>query len=127
MGDGLQLSIELFIIIFSIWFLTFYCNPRTKMAVVGKILMEGIGATGALYGQYIEKYLHNPVEEIEYISEMDIDHQEEKSSFDYDVGNIRNVFYMQFLYLLLIPFKGLSEIWSIVKDIFGRDFSRKFK
>jgi len=97
------------------------------MAVVGKILMEGIGATGALYGQYIEKYLHNPVEEIEYISEMDIDHQEEKSSFDYDVGNIRNVFYMQFLYLLLIPFKGLSEIWSIVKDIFGRDFSRKFK
>ena len=27
------------------------------MAVVGKILMEGVGAAGGLYGEYIEKVI----------------------------------------------------------------------
>ena len=42
----------------SLWYLNFYCNPRIQSAVVGKILMDGFGAAGALYGTYIEKYMH---------------------------------------------------------------------
>ena len=41
------------------WYLTFYCNPRLKEAVVNKILMDGFHATAVLYGKYVEKYLHS--------------------------------------------------------------------
>ena len=43
----------------SVWYLTFYCNPRLKEAVVNKILMDGFHATAVLYGKYVEKYLHS--------------------------------------------------------------------
>ena len=50
----------------SVWYLTFYCNPRLKEAVVNKILMDGFQATAVLYGKYVEKYLYS-----EEVSEVD--------------------------------------------------------
>ena len=43
----------------SVWYLTFYCNPRLQLAVVNKILMQGLNATAVSYGEYIENYLLN--------------------------------------------------------------------
>ena len=63
----------------SVWYLSFYCNPRLKEIVVCKvssityrrrwrgcahaqILLEGLNATALLYGQYAEMYLHTETE-----------------------------------------------------------------
>ena len=55
------------------WYLTFYCNPRLKEAVVNKILMDGFHATAVLYGKYVEKYLHSEeVSEAEEIAPQEI-------------------------------------------------------
>ena len=35
--------------LFSVWYLSCYCNPRLQEIVVVKILMEGIAATAGLY------------------------------------------------------------------------------
>lgn len=44
--------------VFSVWYLSFYCDPRIQQIVVCKILMEGINATAVLYGGYAERYIH---------------------------------------------------------------------
>ena len=43
----------------SVWYLTFYCNPRLKLAVFNKILMQELNATAVSYRKYIERYLHS--------------------------------------------------------------------
>ena len=42
---------------FSVWYLSFYCDPRIQLAVISKILMEGLLASARLYGEYMESYL----------------------------------------------------------------------
>ena len=44
---------------FSIWYLSFYPNPRLTEVVVSKIMMEGIHATITIYGTFAEKYLYS--------------------------------------------------------------------
>ena len=44
------------------WYLSFYCNPRLQLAVVSKILLEGLHASASLYGQFIEEYVYREVE-----------------------------------------------------------------
>ena len=46
----------------SVWYLSFYCNPRLQLAVVSKILLEGLHASASLYGQFIEEYVYSEVE-----------------------------------------------------------------
>ena len=46
----------------SVWYLSFYCNPRLQLAVVSKILLEGLHASASLYGQFIEEYVYREVE-----------------------------------------------------------------
>ena len=41
------------------WYLSFYCNPRIQLAVVSKILMEGLLASATLYGEFMEKYVYS--------------------------------------------------------------------
>ena len=44
----------------SVWYLTFYCDPRLQEIVVVKILMEGISTTAGLYsGLFIRLGLDN--------------------------------------------------------------------
>ena len=47
---------------FSIWYLSFYPNPRLTEVVVSKIMMEGIHATITIYGTFAEKYLYSEEE-----------------------------------------------------------------
>ena len=44
------------------WYLSFYCNPRIQLAVVSKILMEGLRASATLYGEFMEQYVYCEVE-----------------------------------------------------------------
>ena len=44
------------------WYLSFYCNPRIQLAVVSKILMEGLRASATLYGEFMEQYVYCELE-----------------------------------------------------------------
>ena len=110
----------------SVIYLSFYCNPRVQLAVVAKILMEGLHSSANLYGEYIEKYLH--VE-----TEMDEDkivdgNDETQKTCSYDVSSIISVLMYQVCYIIICPFLGLREMgiamWnSLVRDFGGRNNS----
>ena len=108
----------------SVIYLSFYCNPRVQLAVVAKILMEGLHSSAKLYGEYIEKYLHfeNELEDntIEYGNDESV-----KTCF-YDVSSIISVLMYQVCYIIICPFVGLKEMgiamWhSLVRDFGGRN------
>ena len=54
---------------FSIWYLSFYPNPRLTEVVVSKIMMEGIHATLTIYDTFAEKYIfyEEEIEEVCFI------------------------------------------------------------
>ena len=97
----------------SVWYLTFYCNPRLQLAVVNKILMQGLNATAVSYGEYIESYLHSEhIYEGEEIPDLNLLNSKEKPSFRvYNVSNKLNVFIYQFLYFSTST-ETISEIIS---------------
>ena len=49
----------------TVWWLTFYCDPDRKMAVVSKLLIGCIRTCGSKYGIYVEKYLYSEKEIVE--------------------------------------------------------------
>ena len=66
----------------SVWYLTFYCNPRLQLAVVNKILMQGLNATAVSYKEYIENYLHSEhIYEGEETPDLNLLNSKEKPSF----------------------------------------------
>ena len=95
------------------------------MAVVGKILMDGLGAAGNLYGQFIEKYMHT--EELVEVPPPDDYEEEEKSLLYYDVSNPLKCFILQIAYFFLIPFFGLKELYLINKEVYKRDVLQEIK
>ena len=108
----------------SVIYLSFYCNPRVQLAVVAKILMEGLHSSANLYGEYIEKYLH--VEnELEDDTIVDGNDEMVKTCY-YDVSSIISVLMYQVCYIIICPFVGLKEMgiamWhSLVRDFGGRN------
>lgn len=110
----------------SVWYLKFYCNPRLQLAVVNKILLQGLDATAVTYGNYIENYLHSEdIYEGKETPDVNLINSKEKSSFrDYDVSNKLNVFLYQILYFLLTPILAFSEIFVAIKNSLTRDFSK---
>ena len=110
----------------SVWYLTFYCNPRLKLAVFNKILMQGLNATAVSYGKYIEKYLHSEdIYEGEETPDLNLLNSIEKPSFGvYNVSNELNVFLYQTLYILLTPIIASKEIFLAIKNSLMRDFSK---
>ena len=108
----------------SVWYLTFYCNPRLQLAVVNKILMQGLNITAVSYGEYVESYLYSEhVYEGQVAPDLDLSKSKEKPSFRvYNVSNILNVFLYQILYILLTPIIAFREIFDAVKNSLMRDF-----
>ena len=90
----------------SVWYLSFYCNPRIQLAVVSKILMEGLLASATLYGEFMEKYVYSesPVE-----NKINYKHAE-KGFFVYDAGSIISVWGWQLTYSLMVPFIMFVEV-----------------
>ena len=40
------------------WYMSFYCSPRTKNAVIGKLLVNYISIAISRYEDYAEKYIY---------------------------------------------------------------------
>ena len=110
----------------SVWYLTFYCNPRLQLAVINKIFLQGLNATAVSYGEYIENYLHSEdIYEGEKTPDLNLVNFKEKPSFrDYDVSNKLNVFFYQILYILLTPILAFRETFLAIKNSLIRDFSK---
>ena len=99
------------------------------MAVISKILMEGIGASGKLFGEYVEKYVHTEIEvDPSTLEENDDDvkKQDDDTCFTYNVTNLSKVIFLQAINFLAVPIKGIMEVFHANRDIFNRDYKRKF-
>ena len=100
------------------------------MAVVSKILMEGIGASGKLFGEYVEKYVHTEIEvdpsTLEDNDDDDVKKQDDDKCFSYNVTNLSKVIFLQAINFLAVPIKGIMEVFHANRDIFNRDYKRKF-
>ena len=110
----------------SVLYLGFYCNPRVQLAVVSKILLEGLHASAQLYGEYVEEYIHD--ESMPLTGDdariVDGDDKTTNSCLTYDVSSRWNVAMLHVIYVIIIPFVGLKEIgialWhSLIRDIGG--------
>ena len=99
------------------------------MAVISKILMEGIGASGKLFGEYVEKYVHTEIEVDPSTLEDnddDVKKQVDDTCFTYNVTNLSKVIFLQAINFLAVPIKGIMEVFHANRDIFNRDYKRKF-
>jgi len=102
----------------SVWYLTFYCNPRLKEAVVNKILMDGFHATAVLYGKYVEKYLHSE----EMLEGEEVTPQEiNRKVGGYNVSSVFSVIMYHILYILICPILALKEFGNVLKNSINRD------
>ena len=108
----------------SVWYMSFYCNPRIQLAVVNKVVMQGLNACAISYGSYVENYLYSEqVYTGEVSPELDLVNSKKKPSLKfYDVSNKLNVFLYQLLYILLAPLIALREIFVALKASVERDF-----
>ena len=97
---------------FSVWYLSFYCDPRIQLAVISKMLMEGLLASARLYGEYMESYLWTEEEVQGRFSKSDFS---VPGFFMYDVSNVISVWGWQLTYTALVPFVMIVEIVSAVK------------
>ena len=109
----------------SIWYLTFYCNPVIKLAVVNKIFIKGLSESAALYAASTEKYLHT-----EELYEGDLEDLKNKEIVEikggrgYDVTSIKNVCLSHLIHFLSMPFTAAKEIYipiktSVIRDLGG--------
>ena len=99
------------------------------MAVISKILMEGIGASGKLFGEYVEKYVHTEIEVDPSTLEDnddDVKKQVDDTCFTYNVTNLSKVIFLQAINFLAVPIKGIMEVFHANRDIFNRDYNREF-
>ena len=105
----------------SVLYLSFYCNPRVQLAVVAKILMEGLHSSAKLYGEYVEKYLHVENELDDEVIVLGID--KTLSTRSYDVSSIFSVMMYQVCYIIICPLVGLKEMGNAMwRSIIIRDF-----
>ena len=106
----------------SIWYLTFYCNPAIKLAVVNKIFIKGLSESAALYAASTEKYLHTeePYEgDFEAWTKKEI--VEVKGGGGYDVTSLSNVCMSHLIHFLSMPFTAIREIYVPIKTSLIRD------
>ena len=109
----------------SLWYLTFYCNPAIQLAVANKIFISGLTQSAALYGAFIEKYLHT--EEIyqgDPKQEAWTDLELEGRGWSYDVSSPVNVVISQIVHLLCLPVSAMKEIYIPLKHSLVRDWGK---
>ena len=94
-----------------------------QLAVLAKILLEGIEASAHLYGKYVETYLYNE-EEITCIGDQEIVKISETKNRGYDVTNFFKVLFFNIFYIIICPFKALQELYGAAIETFIRDFQR---
>ena len=106
----------------SIWYLTFYCNPAIKLAVINKIIIKGLKESAALYAASTEKYLH--IEE-PYKGDFEAWKKKElveiKGGRGYDVTSMTNVCMSHLIHFLSMPYTAVREIFLPIKTSLIRD------
>ena len=85
-----------------IWYLSFYCSPSTKFAVISKILVLAFDNSSHCWKDYIERYIHKE-EKIEDINEFEI---YDLQFYEYDNSNLFNMAIYQIGYIIIAPFIG---------------------
>ena len=103
----------------SLWYLNFYSDPSMKVAVLLKLTVEGLNLLGKFYREYEEKFIYS-----EECSDKTI---ASCRCSNYDVSNLINVVFNQFLYLIFCPFIGLKDVITAQKNSFVRDFDKSAK
>ena len=92
-----------------IWYLSFYCSPNTKFAVISKILVLAFDNTVAKWNDYIEKYIHTEEKIENSTMEFEIQSNPIQSNpiqYEYDNSNLFKVAIYQIGYIIIAPMIG---------------------
>ena len=108
----------------SVWYMTFYCNPNIKYAVLNKIVLQGLNACAVSYGDYVESYLYSEqVYEGEASPQIDlVNPDKDHGKSFYNVSSPLSVLLYQLLYILMVPLIAFREIFIALKASMTRDF-----
>ena len=90
-----------------LWYLSFYCNERTKYAVIGKIINLGVMNSAREWVGLVEYYIYDEREEIEMDSAWSEGHT--VTGKGYDVANPLKVMSYQIGYIVACPIIGNCE------------------
>ena len=85
----------------SIFYLSFYCNNRTRFLVSAKILFLGIEKNLHHWAKYIEQYIYKEEPATDLNS-----NRERIETFNYDSSKFWNVCFHQIGFIFLSPFLG---------------------
>ena len=85
-----------------IWYLSFYCSPATKFAVISKILVLAFDNTAANWNAYIEKYIHTE----EKIENSTMEFEIQPIFYEYDNSNLFKMAIYQIGYIVIAPMIG---------------------
>ena len=88
-----------------LFYLSFYCNQKTKYVVVGKLFFLALDKSFYHWADFIEKYIHLE-EEIDKNSETVNDKIQEDFLPNYNSSNFGIVLGYQIVFVLLTPVKG---------------------
>ena len=110
-----------------VWYLSVYCSPRTKNAVVGKLLLNCVSMAIKRYSEYAENYIYVENYKVELNEEYKQEDTTEISyskrcGFIYDTSNLVTVSVHHILYTIVCPFVGMWETFKAMKNAFIRDF-----
>ena len=87
-----------------LWYLSFYCNERTKYAVIGKIINLAVMNSALEWVDFAEYYIYDEKEEIEMDSSWSADSTDNVKG--YDVTKPWKVMLYQMAYILASPLLG---------------------
>ena len=110
-----------------LWYLSFYCSPRTRNAVIGKVFLNSFSMFIHRYADYAEKYVYEEGNEIEKTEgnmngTTEIKHSTRCGLPAYNISKFTNVCAHHIVYLLACPFVGIWECFNALKSAFIRDF-----
>mgnify|MGYP007048351905 CR=1 FL=1 len=110
-----------------LWYLSFYCSPRTKNAVIGKLLVNYISIAISRYEDYADKYIYVEfdITETERSELQDIEIKYlKRCGLTYDVSKVINVSAHQIFSIFACPFVGLWESFKAINYAFIRDLNK---
>ena len=106
------------------WYMSFYCSPRTKNAVIGKLLVNYISIAISRYEDYAEKYIYVECEitgtERSEFQNIEIKYLK-RCGLMYDVSKLINVSAHQIFSIIACPFVGIWESFKAINYAFIRD------
>ena len=85
-----------------IWYLSFYCSPNTKFAVISKILVLAFDNASHRWNDYIERYIHTEEKIEDSAMEFDI----QPIFCEYDNSNLFKMVIYQIGYIIISPLIG---------------------